>query len=129
MKSFVRFSILTLPTFDKELAKIISKYPDFRKTFEDFTKQLEINPEQGNHLGGGVFKVRINIPGKPTGKRYGARVINAIFSISKEILLLRIYDKSDVKDLTKEEEKAYRLMANEIRKTKAKNTITRKNIR
>ena len=121
MKSSSRFSILTLPIFDKELAKIISKYPGFRKEFEFFKELIKVNPEQGDHLGGGVYKVRIIIPGKPTGKRYGARVIQAIFSVSDEVLLIRIYDKSEVKDITSSEEKAYRKMANQIRKLKALN--------
>jgi hypothetical protein len=123
MKSSSQFEILTLPTFDKELAKIFSKYPAFREEFNNFKQLIKSSPEQGDHLGSGVFKVRIKIPGKPTGKSYGARVIQAIFSVSSEVLLIRIYDKSYTKDLSPAEILAYRKMATEIRKAK---TLTSK---
>jgi hypothetical protein len=112
------FSVSSLPSFEKELSKILAKYPAFLQEFEKFKEEIKKNPEQGSHLGAGIYKVRLDIPGKPSGKSYGARVIQAIFSVSSEVLLIRIYDKSDTKDLTKAEEYAYRKMVNEIRKQK-----------
>lgn len=76
-------------------------------------------------MGVGIFKVRVEITGKPAGKSYGARLIYAIFSVTHEVLLLKIYDKSLVKDLTRAEENALRKMVSEIRKQKKlQNQIT-----
>jgi hypothetical protein len=116
MSSSKPFSISSLPSFEKELGKIITKYPHFKESFEHFKESLKTNPEQGSHLGSGVYKVRLEIPGKPAGKSYGARVIHAIFTVSSEVLLMLIYDKSYIKDLTKAQEAAFRKLANELRK-------------
>ncbi len=124
MSSSKPFNVSSLPRFEKELAKIISKYPAFRLEFDNFKETLKNNPEQGNHLGSGVYKVRLEIPGKPAGKSYGARVIQAIFTVSNEVLLMLIYDKSDIRSLTKAQEAEFRKLANELReqrKAKRKN--------
>jgi hypothetical protein len=118
MSTSKQFSIVSLPSFEKELGKIISRYPTFRQEFETFKEGIKAKPEQGSHLGAGIYKIRLEIPGKPSGKSYVARVIQAIFSISNEVLLIRIYDKSHTKDLTKAEEDAYRKMVNQLRKKK-----------
>ena len=77
---------------------------------------LSKNPEQGESLGSGVYKLRVEIEGKGTGERYGARIIHAIFSIVNKVYLMRVYDKSDAKDLSPSEKKEVRQLANEIRK-------------
>lgn len=118
MTSSKPFSISSLPSFEKELAKIISRYPQFREDFKLFKESIKTNPEQGRHLGSGIYKVRLQISGKPSGKSYGARVIHAIFTVSSEVLLMLIYDKSYIKELTKAQEAAFRKLANELRKKK-----------
>jgi hypothetical protein len=119
MNSSRPFSISSLPRFEKELSKIISKYPAFRQEFDSFKESLKTNPEQGIHLGSGVYKIRLEIPGKSGGKSFGARVIQAIFTISNEVLLMMIYDKSDLKNLTKGQEAAFRKLASELGKKKS----------
>ncbi|WP_333821247.1 type II toxin-antitoxin system RelE/ParE family toxin [Ohtaekwangia sp.] len=114
------FEILMFPTFERELSKIISSYPQFRQDISQLKESLKKNPEQGKHLGGGIYKIRIEISGKPAGKRYGARVIIAVFTSDREVLLLKIYDKSDTKDLTPSELTAIRKMVGEIRKQRKK---------
>jgi hypothetical protein len=131
MNSSVPFSVYQLAPFEKEAAKIISSYPAFKQDLIRLRESLSVNPEQGKHLGSGVYKIRLEITGKPAGKSYGARVIYVIFSVTSEILLLKVYDKSETKDLSKSEEKLIRKMAGDIRKQKSEalkkdTTLTKK---
>lgn len=114
------FKVLSTPAFERSLAKISSKYPHFKKDFQNFKDSLSLNPEQGIHLGGGIYKVRLEITGKGVGKSYGARTIYSVFSLFEEVLLLKVYDKSYVKDLSSEEFNEIRLLVNTLRKQKRK---------
>jgi hypothetical protein len=116
MSSSKHFKVLSLAGFEKSLAKIISNYPKFRKDIEAFKERLITDLEQGVHLGGGIYKVRLDISGKPAGKSYGARSIHVVFSVFSEVLLIRIYDKSDKHDLSISDMTEIRKMVNLIRK-------------
>jgi hypothetical protein len=61
MNSSELFNVYQLPSFEKDAAKIISSYPEFKQDLTDFSESLSKNPEQGKHLGSGVFKVRLDI--------------------------------------------------------------------
>lgn len=99
----VKFSVTPTSRFEKELKKISRVYPGFKKDIENLVILLSANPEQGSHLGHGIYKVRIPITGKASGKSYGARVIHVVFSAREEVFLLSVYDKSVKKDLTSRE--------------------------
>jgi hypothetical protein len=81
---------------------------------------LEENPEQGDHLGHGLYKLRISITGKSSGKSFGARIIHLVISVHYKIFLLNVYDKSKKKDLTKEETKILVLRAKVLRENLSK---------
>jgi len=68
----VNFKIILTTRFEKEAKKIARVYPQFKTDIEALLESLSSNPVQGSHLGHGIYKVRIQITGKPTGKRYGA---------------------------------------------------------
>ncbi len=120
MSSSKQYKVLPFGRFEKEASAIIKAYPAFKIDLENFKKLLVTNPEQGEHLGSGVYKARVEITGKATGKSYGARIIHAIFSIAEEVLLLKVYDKSKTKDLSKQELQHIRELAGEIRSEKNK---------
>jgi len=111
-----KFEVRRTRQFEKDLKQILKRYPDFGKNIQALINTLSIDPEQGEHIGSGVFKVRINIEGKPAGDRYGARIIHAVFSIVAKVYLIRVYDKSDTKDLTLAEIKKIRKLVTAIRK-------------
>ena len=97
------YEILTTAEFLKDVKSIIKTYPGFKLHIQNAILSLQENPEQGDHLGHGLYKLRISITGKPAGKGYGARVIHAIISVHKKVFLLRAYDKSQKNDLTIQE--------------------------
>lgn len=99
------YEVLTTEEFLKDVKSIIKTYPGFKLDIQNTILSLQEKPEQGNHLGQGLYKLRISITGKSSGKSYGARVIHAVISVHKKVFLLRAYDKSQKKDLTIEEVK------------------------
>jgi hypothetical protein len=99
----MRFEVKRVFRFEKDLKHILKTYPNFNQNIRVLSESLKMNPEQGESLGAGVYKVRVDIEGKPAGDRYGARVIHAIFSVVNKVYLLRVYDKSDTKDLSPSE--------------------------
>ena len=99
------YEVLTTDEFLKDVKSIIKIYPGFKHDIQNTILLLQENPEQGDHLGHGLYKLRISITGKSSGKSYGARVIHAVISVHKKVFLLRAYDKSQKKDLTIEETK------------------------
>lgn len=81
----------------------------------ELEEELEERPEQGAHLGHGLYKVRLAITSKGKGKSGGARVITFLLTEDREVYLLSIYDKSDYDTV---DVKALKQMAAELRKSK-----------
>lgn len=99
------YEVLTTDEFLKDAKSIIKTYPDFKHDIQNTILSLEENPERGDHLGHGLYKLRISISGKSSGKSFGARIIHLVISVHNKIFLLNVYDKSKKKDLTKEDTK------------------------
>jgi mRNA-degrading endonuclease RelE of RelBE toxin-antitoxin system len=101
----VGYEVLTTEEFLKDVKSILKVYPGFKKDIQHAIAELQKNPEQGNHLGHGIYKLRVSITGKSSGKSYGARIIHLVITFHRKVYLLKAYDKSEKKDLTTEETK------------------------
>jgi hypothetical protein len=101
----VNYEVLTTEEFLKDAKSIIKIYPGFKRDIQNVISILQENPEQGDHLGHGLYKLRVSISGKSSGKSYGARVIHLVISVHRKVFLLKAYDKSQKKNLTTEETK------------------------
>jgi mRNA-degrading endonuclease RelE of RelBE toxin-antitoxin system len=97
------YRIATIPKFDKQLKKLIKKYPSFKVEFTNFITSLKEDPEQGIPLGNGCYKIRISIASKGKGKSGGARLITNLFISERIIYLISIYDKSEKENLSEKE--------------------------
>ena len=88
-------------------AKIYKK--KFLSLVEDLYKleeKLLENPEQGNDLGAGLYKIRLAVKSKGKGKSGGFRVITYLVSNLPDgtvINMLTIYDKSEESSIDKKE--------------------------
>lgn len=94
----MKYSIETLPSFDRQFKKLTKKYKSLKKDFEEFLCELRKNPTVGADLGNGVRKVRMAVSDKGKGKSHGARIITHTALISVEegvVTLLAIYDKAE----------------------------------
>lgn len=102
----MKYSIETLPGFDRQLKKLTKKYKSLNKDFEDFISELRRSSAIGVDLGKGIRKVRMAISDKGKDKSHGARVIThtAIISVEEGIItLLAIYDKAEQDTISDEE--------------------------
>ena len=94
------YSIKTIPSFDKQLKKLVKKYPSFRSEFLLFVTSLYENPLQGTSLGNQCYKIRIAIQSKGKRKSSGARIISHIIIQEETIYLISVYDKSTIGNIT-----------------------------
>lgn len=104
------YSVVPLPFFDRQLKRLIKKYPSLKTEFANLILSLEQHPATGTPLGNDCYKIRIAIASKNSGKSGGARVISCVQVVNETVYLLSIYDKSeqenisdkDLNDLTKQ---------------------------
>lgn len=102
----MKYSIETIPSFDRKLKKLKKKYNSLKKDFEEFLDELRKNPTSGTDLGHGVRKVRMAIGDKGKGKSHGARVIThtAIINVEEGVItLLTLYDKGEQDTISSKE--------------------------
>jgi mRNA-degrading endonuclease RelE of RelBE toxin-antitoxin system len=97
------YSIETIPPFDKQLKRLVKKYPSLKQELSDLAIQLEENPTLGTPLGNDCYKIRLAIASKGKGKSGGARVITHVYVQQTIIYLLTIYDKSKISDISDKE--------------------------
>ena len=91
----MNYKILTIAPFDKQLKRLIKKYPSLKTEISDLARQLLVEPHKGTSIGNNCFKIRLAIASKGRGKSGGARVITYVAVTEYSIFLLSIYDKSD----------------------------------
>jgi mRNA-degrading endonuclease RelE of RelBE toxin-antitoxin system len=97
------YNILPLPPFEKQIKRLVKKYPSLKSEYLSLIESLEKNPNQGSNIGNNCFKIRIAIASKGKGKSGGARVITHVVIEDKTIYLLFIYDKSEQSDIQDKE--------------------------
>lgn len=97
------YNIIAVPTFRKELKKLVKKYNSLKSEFLELIESLEHNPEQGTKIGHNCYKIRLAIASKGKGKSGGARIITNIVISEETVYLLSIYDKSEKDNLSDKE--------------------------
>lgn len=96
-------NILLTGRFEKEIKRLIKKYPSLKLEFSELVTVLKNNPETGISLGNSCFKIRLAIASKGKGKSGGARIITYFYLQESTIYLLSIYDKSEKETITTKE--------------------------
>lgn len=98
--NFLELTITTSDDFIKSLKKLGKKYPSLKQDLIDFKKSLISEPQQGISLGQNCFKVRLKITSKNKGKSGGGRVITFVRLSQNHIILLEIFDKSEMESIS-----------------------------
>jgi mRNA-degrading endonuclease RelE of RelBE toxin-antitoxin system len=93
------YRIIPTHRFEKEIKRLIRKFPSLKNEFSDLINAIQLNPEIGTFIGNHCYKIRLAIRSKGKGKSGGARVITYLYIDSKTVYLLTIYDKSEKEDL------------------------------
>ena len=89
------FKVKVTSSFEKEAKPLLKKYPSFKNDLLILINQLEITPDLGVALGGGLFKIRLAIKSKGKGKSGGARVVTFIIKSDGLVYLVSVYDKAE----------------------------------
>ncbi|EMM99641.1 PF06296 domain protein [Leptospira noguchii str. 1993005606] len=107
----MNFNILRSLQFERELKRLVKKYPSLKKEYENLISSLEKNPTEGTPIGKNCYKIRIPIASKGKGKSGGARVITCVVIVEKIVFLVSIYDKSEKENISdKDLEKIIKLI-------------------
>ena len=109
--------IEVLPNFRREAKRLIKKYRSLKGELEELYKCLESAPYFGIKITENTYKIRLAVKSKGKGKSGGMRLITHVYvEIQEEniiVLLLSIYDKSDVENIP---EKALTFLIESARK-------------
>ena len=85
--------------FEKSLKRLSKKYPSLKADYLTFLKDLEKNPFLGDEIFPNCRKARIAIKSKWKGKSGGGRVIFYFELVEDKIILLFVYDKSEMENI------------------------------
>lgn len=95
------YKIVVTSDFTRDVKKLAKRHRSLRQDLADFVEELSEDPYTGDRITQDIYKYRIAIKSKGRGKSGGGRVIAALLKIVRtkterlDIVLLRIYDKSD----------------------------------
>jgi mRNA-degrading endonuclease RelE of RelBE toxin-antitoxin system len=89
--------------FNKQLKKLIKKYPSIIDDVAQLEEDLQENPFLGEALGKKCYKIRVAISSKNRGKSGGGRVITQVLIEDETVYLLSIYDKSEQDSIAEQE--------------------------
>jgi mRNA-degrading endonuclease RelE of RelBE toxin-antitoxin system len=99
----MNYSVVTIPPFDRQLKRLIKKYPSLKKEIAELGELLADDPTFGTSLGNSCYKIRISIASKRKGKSGGARVITHVYIENELVYLIAIYDKSEEDNISDKE--------------------------
>lgn len=90
------YNVRTITAFDKQLKRLVKKYPSLKSEFQALIEILSKDPQAaGIPIGNSCFKIRVAIASKGKGKSGGARVIYYLQISETTVVLLSVYDKSE----------------------------------
>ena len=99
----MKYNVLSISPFDRQLKRLVKKFPSLKSEYAVLIENLEDNPEQGASLGYNCFKIRLGIASKGRGKSGGARIITHVYIENETVYLLAIYDKSEKNEISDKE--------------------------
>ncbi len=99
----MNYNVLSTHRFQKELKRLVKKFPSLKKEYADLIIEIVKNPETGTFIGNNCYKIHLAIASKNKGKRGGARILTYLYIQTKTIYLLSVYDKSERQDLKENE--------------------------
>lgn len=95
-----------LNEFQRRLKRLARKFRTLNDETDQLIDALEINPQRGKSLGGGLYKIRLGSTSKGGGKRGGFRVITYYVEQTAEgevVYMVTIYDKSEESSISKDD--------------------------
>ena len=100
----MNYSITTVDTFKKELKKLAKRYKSIKKDYKTLLDILSTsNPKDVSiYLGGDCYKIRLKNSDNNKGKSAGYRIVYLYIEEEFNIILLSIYSKSDLDNISEQ---------------------------
>ncbi len=95
----MNYNIISTHRFEKELKRLVKKFPSLKDEYAALIADISKNPEAGTFIGNSCYKIRMTVASKGKGKRGGARVVTHLYMVTETVYLLTIYDKGEKADL------------------------------
>lgn len=89
--------------FEKEIKKLIKKFPSLKDECSALISTLKEFPGQGIPIGNNCYKIWLAIASNNKGKSGGAGVITYVYVEGETVFLLSIYSKSDKENISDKE--------------------------
>ena len=86
--------------FEREIKRLIKKFPSLKSEYALLIKLLTEEPFQGTPIGNDCYKIRLAISSKGKGQSGGARVITNVYVSKNTVYMLSIYDKSEQENIS-----------------------------
>ncbi|MEI6184669.1 MAG: type II toxin-antitoxin system RelE/ParE family toxin [Bacteroidota bacterium] len=99
----MNFKVKTTEPFEKQVKRLLKKYPSLKEELLDIVTLLKVNPVQGTIIGKNCYKLRMSIASKGKGKSGGARIITHFVITHQTVYLLTIYDKAEKDNISDNE--------------------------
>ncbi|WP_310589080.1 type II toxin-antitoxin system RelE family toxin [Fibrella forsythiae] len=82
------YEVIATPDALRDAKRLGKKYASFKDDLAALIDSLSNDPQQGESLGQGCYKIRLAIKSKSKGKSGGARVISCVKIIDEVVYLL-----------------------------------------
>lgn len=89
--------------FAKQVKKLTKRYRKIRKDIDHFLDGIQNIDHLGITLGDNLYKTRIRNSSAQKGKSGGFRLFTLVNYNTKQIVLVYIYSKSDLENITEQE--------------------------
>lgn len=83
------YNIFPTSRFEKELKRLVKKFPSRKTEYAKLIDEIIENPESGPFIGKNCYKIRLAIASKVKGKSGGARVITYLYVATETVYLLQ----------------------------------------
>lgn len=108
------YRIVAIDDFSKDAKRLSKKYASLKSELKVLEEQLLENPRMGKRIRENAYKIRLAVKSKGKGKSGGLRIITSVFEVELEvqeneseqdiiIVLVAIYDKSEMSDISDKE--------------------------
>lgn len=97
------YKVVPTPTFKKQAKKYLKKFHNLPNDLESLYEILSKNPREGISKGNDVYKIRLKNSDLNRGKSGGYRVITYIIDENRRVILLTIYSKSEIENISDSE--------------------------
>ena len=92
-----------LQEFTKSFKRLCKKNRNLKRDFKEFGDSLAKEPKQGDHLGDGIYKIRVRNSSNNRCKRGGYRVITYYIDDNNILYFIKIFSKADTDSISKKE--------------------------